>query len=679
MRALVLLLLCFPAAVISQALDPLPQRAVAQAASTPPIPPAPAFGWVLDQSAQTIPAVFGSASLTGIGLGSLPTQAPDGAGNIDGPALLGQNASNPLVQSYALQDPTQASLAAGTTVFLLCGRQDYWLTGLFGGQLPVQEGGQWNAQKPGEWGLRLVSSLGVFAVTNNGSSVYAKSPAPPANFLPFSGSSAYPVPFSNAPVCLWAFYDTSVHGTTSAPQISTAYGDGPASAAVVLNESATATHALIHNAVASSSPMQVNFGKLGADLGTLFIWQGASAERLFQQSVRAAYWNGGLRSSVASGFQTPVWSGLSATALNPQPIALGGDAQDNVWANAYASFVRTTAFAHYSITSSPGTPFVAVRYQLGNSPQAANAYSVSFLLDGQYLGYDQPWRDGTIYRTIPLPQDGNSHTLDLRNGFARGNGNYAAPTTATFGGGGFIDAVAVPSGYTVQINHPVPTSVALVLSHSVAVADEAPSAPYQDQGAQSSVAWPVLARSAGAFGTASAVDESFAGQLMANNCWTQAACNTYIAKIKAAQPNITVGFVAQLLNDFFHGPAAYNECLPQYERTMQHLFIAWSAQFPGVPLYVGSDTLTSAALEATADGCSPALYLSDWRAGIQSTVQSYAAAHNATWLQFVDMTSWVPQSQLVPSGLHPTVQGQIGICQQVAALFNQSVTCGVPR
>jgi len=117
MRALVLLLLCFPAAVISQALDPLPQRAVAQAASTPPIPPAPAFGWVLDQSAQTIPAVFGSASLTGIGLGSLPTQAPDGAGNIDGPALLGQNASNPLVQSYALQDPTQASLAAGTLFF----------------------------------------------------------------------------------------------------------------------------------------------------------------------------------------------------------------------------------------------------------------------------------------------------------------------------------------------------------------------------------------------------------------------------------------------------------------------------------------------------------------------------------------------------------------------------------
>jgi hypothetical protein len=651
----------------------------AQAESTPPIPPAPTMGWVLDRSVQTIPPVFGSASLNAIGLGLLPMPAPDGAGNIDGPALLGTNATDQLVKSYALTSPLQASFSGGTTVLLLCGRQDNWLSTPAGGLLPVQAAGMWNVDKPGEWNLRLVSSVGVFAVTENETSIYAKPPAPPESFLAFGSATAYPVPYSNAPVCLWAFYDTSVHGTVGAPQISAAYGDGPQSAPVVLKEASLSGHSSFSSPIVSTIPMRVNFGELGEDLGTLFIWQGASAERLFQQSVRAAYWNTGLRSTVASGFQTPAWSGLSVTKLNPQPIALGGDAQDNVWAAAYASFVRTTAFAHYSITTPPGTPYVAVRYELGNSLQAADAYSVSFLLDGEYMGYDQPWRDGMIYRAIPLPQDGNSHTLDLRNGFARANGNYAAPTTSTFGGGGFIDAVAVPAGYTVQIKHPVPASVAVVLSHSVAVADEAPTAPYQNQGAQSSVAWPVLARAAGAFGTASVVDESFASQLMANNCWTQVACNTYIAKIKAAQPNISVGFVAQLLNDFFHGREAYGECLPQYERTMQHLFIAWSAQFPGVPLYVGSDTLTSASLETYSDGCTPALNLSDWRKGIESTVESYAETNNAHWLHFVDMTPWVPQSKLVESGFHPTVQGQIGVCQQVAALFDQAVTCGVPR
>lgn len=194
MRRFVLFLLCFPASVIGQVLDPLPQQTMAQSEATPPIPPAPAFGWVLDQSAPVIPPAFGAASLTGIGLGSLPSQAPDGAGNIDGPALLGQSEINPLVQSYALQDPVQGSLSAGTTVILLCGRQNYWLSAPGGGLLPVQAGGEWNVQKSGEWGLRLVSSIGDFGVANNGTWIYAKSPTPPENFVPFSGSSPYVMP-----------------------------------------------------------------------------------------------------------------------------------------------------------------------------------------------------------------------------------------------------------------------------------------------------------------------------------------------------------------------------------------------------------------------------------------------------------------------------------------------------
>lgn len=677
MHRLALLFLCTPGFLLSQVRN-APADAV-QAESTTLTVPAPTFGWVLDRSAQAILPAFGSGALVASGTGAFPGQVLDGAGNIDGSALLGASPLGRPTQSYVLNNPFVASLSNQTTVFLLCGREDNWLPGTDGALLPVEAGARSNVSKPGEWMLRLVSNISPFAVEVNGTWEYAKAPSAPVAFVPFAPTTAYPPPLTNAPVCLWAFYDVSVDGSPSAPQISVAYGDGLAGAPVTLEETVSARARQSPLPPEILKPIEVDFGGLGVDLGTLFLWQGAAAEALFQKPLRAAYWNSGLRTSIASGFQTPAWAGLSVTNLNPQPIALGGDAQDNVYAVPYQEFTRTTAFAHYSVTTAPGTPFLAVRYQLGNAVQVPQAYSVSFTLDGNSIGYDQPWTYGTNYRSIPLPQDGNSHTLDLRNGFARSNGNYAAPATGSFGGGGFIDAVAVPKGYSLVVNHPVAASVAVVFSHSVAIADDAGTAPYRGQGAQSSVAWPVLAHAAKAFGTVGVVDESFGGELMANNCWTLAECNAYIANVKRAQPNIALGFAAQLKNDFFHGRAAYGECLPQYEQTLINFLRAWTAQLPGVPLYIGSDTLSSAEVEAMTDGCSPSLPASDWRNGIESTVEDYASSNNAAWLHFVDMTPWLPQSEITSDGLHPTVKGHILICQAVAATFNQPVTCSVPQ
>jgi hypothetical protein len=523
--------------------------------------------------------------------------------------------------------------------------------------------------KPGEWGMSLVSSISPFAVMSEGQWVYANPPPAPPRFEAFGSESAFPPAATNAPVCVWGLFDTTVVGSKSSPSISVAYDDAPAGKPVRMSVS-------VSN---SNQPLQVPFGSLGADVGTLFVWQGPTAERLLQQSVRAAYWNDGLRNSIASHFQTPAWSDLVVKRLNPQPIASGGDSQDNVWAIPYQSCVRTSPFAHYSVETSPGTPFLAVRYQLCDDVESPPAYSVSFGLDGKYFGYDQPWRYGTNYRVLPLPQDGKSHTLDLRNGYTRGNSDYADPTSGTFGGGGFIDAVAVPKDFSVTVNHPAVQSVAMVLSHSVATADEAGANPYLAQGAQSSVAWPVLARAAHAFGTASVVDESFAGELLANNCLTQSDCNAYIAALKTAQPHIAVGFLSRMSNDFYHGRDAYGECLPQFQQTLLNLFRAWATGLPGVPLYVGSDIRESAANEALTDGCSAPLKLADWRAGIDIAVQDYVRASGADWLHFVDMTPWVPQSDLAASGLHPTVKGQVEICQAVAALFNRQVTCSVPQ
>ncbi|MGB6691448.1 MAG: hypothetical protein WBE76_26735 [Terracidiphilus sp.] len=669
MRSLVLFLLILPTVAAAQ--EPGADSAERNAsieASPAVIPPRPQWGWILKDNAGTIHPVFGDAVLQSVGTGASPGLAADGAGNIDGAALVGGVPSGQPLGSYALQSPAEPTLLAGTTVLLLCGRENHWLRSTDGNFLPVEGPEGWNATKPGEWGLNLASTISPFAVVVGGQWVYAGAPPAPSSFLPFTLLPEFPPPDSNAQVCVWAFYDTSVKGSKSNPEISVAYDDGPASA----------PHKLAGPVSDGGNVLEVVFNQLGADLGTLFVWQGSAAETLFQQPVRASYWNGGLRKRAASGFETPDWNGLAVTNLDPRPIALGGDAQDNVWSVAYSGFVRTSPFAHYSIVTPPGTPFLAVRYQLGSTHYRPYLFSISFKLDGEYMGYDQPWRQGTNIRSIPLPLDGRSHTMDVRNGFARSD-NYADPTAGGFGGGGFIDAVAVPHGYKVKIDRPAAESVAVVLSHSVAIGEFAEQIPYLDQGPESSTAWPVQARAVKAFGTESVVDESYAGELLASDCSTQMACTAYVAAIKQAQPKIAVGFVARMLNDFYHGRATSGECLPEYEEYLQYLFAAWAAELPGVPLYVGSDTIQSAVNEAKPDGCTPAQRLTDWRQGIDDTVRGYVARNNADWLHFVDMSRWVPQNELVSDGIHPSTEGQIKICQAVAGLFHQQVTCSVPQ
>lgn len=629
--------------------------------------PRPTAGWILRNDGVTIHPVFGDAALGSVGAGAGPSVAADGAGNIDGAALIGGVPAGGPVTSYALDSAADGSLSSGTTVLLLCGRENHWISASNGRILPVEQQSDWNVFKPGEWGLSLASSISPFSVESGGRMTYANAPSPPSSFLPFPLLPGFP-PQVNAQMCVWGLYDTSIKGSKSNPEMSVAYDDGAASVPLKLNGPVKA----------SGSPLEIVFNQLGADIGTLFLWQGSAAERLFQQPVRAAYWNGGLRKRLATGFATRDWGGLTIAQLDPRPIALGGDAQDNIWAVQYDGFVRTSPFAHYSVTTPPGTPFLAVRYELGNIQYRPYQFSISFLLDGVYMGYDQPWRQGTNIRSIPLPLDGRSHTVDLRNGFT-GSDNYADPGSDGFGGGGFIDAIAVPPGFKVRINRPKPASVALVLSHSVAVGELAQGLPYLDQGPQSSVAWPVQARAANAFGTESVVDESYSGEMLVNDCPTLQACTAYLAAIKAAQPHVAVGFVARMLNDFYHGQTSHGECLPQYEESLQSLISAWDTEFPGVPLYVGSDIQQSIYNETLTDGCTPALHMSDWRTGIEDAVLGYSAGSGADWLHFVDMSQWVTQDELVFDGIHPGVEGQVRICAAVAHLFHPSATCGVPR
>lgn len=669
-RGLTILLVGFSSIAAAQQVEPDSVSSIA--ASPKAVSPAvsrPQMGWVLDTSAARIPAAFGTSSLESAGPGSSPAVARDGAGNIDGAALLGGLPAGTLLADYSLASANEASLSSGTTVLLLCGRENNWLRDGNGVLIsPIAEAGQFSVTKAGEWGLVLASTISPFAVASGGKWVYANQPPTPTSYSHFAIHPGFPA-INNSPICVWAFYDTSVKGSASQPEISVAYDDGPAGTPLRLPRPISL----------SAVPLEVVFSRVGADLGTLFVWQGTAARELFEQPVRSAYWNGGLRSSIDSQFETPDWNSLTITALDPRPIALGGDAQDNIHFDAYPAFVRSNPFAHYSVTVSAGTPFLAVRYQLGNAPVGPTEYSVSFTLDGEYMGYDQPWRYGTNLRSIPLPQDGRAHTLDLRNGFVRGNGIYAKPTEPTLSGGGFISAVAVPKGHRVTVNRPIPKSVAIVLSHSVAVGEAAGGDPYQDQGPQSSIAWPVQARAVKAFGTDSVVDESYGAEMLANECMSQTNCNNYLAAIKAAQPHITVGFVARMLNDFYHGEVTFHECLPQYQEMLGYLFTAWEEKFPGVPLYVGSDIRQSALYEAETDGCTPALKLADWRAGIGTAVNEYQTAHKAPWLHFVDMTDWVPQNQLLSGGIHPTAKGQVDICQAVADYFRQPVKCSVPQ
>jgi hypothetical protein len=182
-RSLVVLLFALPSVVAAQEPASIPaEDAESAAASLSTVPPRPAMGWVLESNQAAIPAEFGPAALESSGAGASPAVALDGAGNIDGAGLLGGLPSGTLLGSYALKSADQATLQAGTTVILLCGRLNSWLRYPNGALLPTAAPAKsFSVTKPREWGVNLISAVSPFAVVVGGQWKYASAPPVPAS------------------------------------------------------------------------------------------------------------------------------------------------------------------------------------------------------------------------------------------------------------------------------------------------------------------------------------------------------------------------------------------------------------------------------------------------------------------------------------------------------------------
>src|SRR5580698_9851913 len=131
MRSYAALLLFLPVLAAAQQPEPADTDAVAVS----PVIPHPTMGWILESNGASIQEQFGSEPLESSKTAATPALARDGAGNIDGAALAGGLPSGGIVNRYALSDAGDGTLAEGTTVMLLCGRENNWLRSASGRQL----------------------------------------------------------------------------------------------------------------------------------------------------------------------------------------------------------------------------------------------------------------------------------------------------------------------------------------------------------------------------------------------------------------------------------------------------------------------------------------------------------------------------------------------------------------
>ena len=143
-----LLLLFFPGSAPAQQPQAMPDRDAAKMENAPSsVPSNPAAGWVLRSDGATIGPAFGDAALESVGQGASPSIAADGAGNIDGAALVGGVPGGDPVTQYALGSATEGSLSSETTVVLLCGRENNWLLGADKALLPAEAPASWNVTR----------------------------------------------------------------------------------------------------------------------------------------------------------------------------------------------------------------------------------------------------------------------------------------------------------------------------------------------------------------------------------------------------------------------------------------------------------------------------------------------------------------------------------------------------
>lgn len=649
---------------------------------------------------------------------------------------------------YSPASGTTATLSTTTTVLRYCYRPDPWMHITGGTALPTAGN---SAFKSGEWYFNVANSTAHSAthqVGGFGAAEVTPVVAPkPSSEQYFGNSTPYPAG-APADYCEWLFYDTgagTLGGTTGAPVVAGSFNDGVIGTPVTLGA-----------ALSTGTAFRVASASTGADSHTLTIWTGASAGKMFSQSLRSLEWNNGMNSNVFNNFIQPAWSQLSKTYLNPAPIALGGDAIDNVTAQQYPAtsnnftdaggnytitmpgWVRTSPFTTYSVTvtNATGTQSpseVCFRSQQGTGLAQSlqdigqNLRFVSFDIDGVYANYSTPANYGPNYLCIGLTTTVASHTIRFFNGTTIA-AVYTLPyaTATPISGGPFIDAIGVPKGYVVTVNHlTATTGLTWGYGHSVMAGHGTQQLAAYNTGVATTSSWFTMSRKLGAFGggtsaynagTWSAICDCYGSRLIWSDFQTPTMATAYMAALKLAQPSITRGIVEEVINSRFHGPNSTNQlCLVpatnwanSFMATYANLANSWHVAWPSFSLYIGSDIVQSSGNEASLDACTyssgtvtnlntiialgalnseptaPSCTTSGcnyaaWRRVLYNSVQNPTnstvqlfynlTAPSSGLIHGWDMTGCMTQAQIGADGIHPGVQGHVGITGCVQTLF----------
>jgi hypothetical protein len=703
-------------------------------------------------------SVVGNATLTGSATGTAPCSSSHVATTEGGMISSGNNYNSTSPDhgagsytGFTAASGSVATLGTTTTVLRDCHRPNPFFHTTAGGSLSVVGNTDF---KSNEWYFSLASTA-VHAANHQvgafGASAVTTVSAPmPASNQYFGNITSFPGSYPGD-FCQWLFYDTGLGGlggTTGAPVVAGAFNDGVMGSTTTLAAPLSTATALIYGSTS-----------FGQDSGSLTIWTGAAAGQMFNQTLRSQAWNNGMGSNIFQNYIMPTWAQLNKVYPNPTPIALGGDSIANVTAQAYPAtsaaftdaggnytlslpaWVRTSPFTAYevSVTSNSvpvkSPPYVCFRSQQGSGALLSlqdigpTLRFVGYDIDGVYGGYMSPSSYGTTYRCIALPS-GTTHKIRFYNGTTIASVYTSAnvyQSATPIGGGPFVDAIGVPKGYTIKINHPAtPTTLTYVYGHSVAAGHGTSNGPAYNQGSPTNSSWFMMSKKLGLFGggagsyaagTSDAICDCFGSRLLWNDFGTSVGATSYMTAIKNAQPGITQILQEAVINDRFHA-SANNECLVPSASNVNSFMAAEAnfvnsahVAFPTDPIYISSDILQTSANEASLDGCNytsgtvtnlntilalgtlaseptaascttSGCNYAAWRRVLynsvqnptNSTVQLYYSLTNPTAgvSHGLDWTGCMTQAMIGSDNIHPTVLGMVGIAGCNATTFGTS-------
>ena len=395
----------------------------------------------------------------------------------------------------------------------------------------------------------------------------------------YPGASSTPTTgtLPDTSTALWSGYHLGVYATKAvwlyySPSISGTGGSTPWGFTYAVNDQAESSPVLLSAAV---TPQSANYLRIfGAGGSAMWI---SGGPYFFQghltQAQRAQIFNGG-------AFQSPpLWNDANLSSMTQytfQPADWYGEA----WNPAFSQTMTTggsnsnlTGLMHYAQSTTrvvTDAPFIVIAANPGNTAQPGpqlgpGNFAIQVRVDGHVLQsngvggceFNVFTAVTTNYFRCKLPNDGATHTLDIKHGFVIGyNTAYTASNLYSLLGGLFIQSVYYPQGTTTfYVTTPSITSTAVLFADSIPSGAGVNVSPHDSL--QEQMMWNT---GSNPFGGADIQLAGFGSALITTDCpqttgstAISASCKAFVDNIYTKIPTTKILYLQRKVNDYAHG------------------------------------------------------------------------------------------------------------------------------